>query len=280
MTLEITVGSADDARRMADWAAEEGWNPGNTDVLAFFSTDPQGFLIGRVDGQPQLCLSVVKYGSAFGFLGYYIARPPVRGKGFGIQIWNAGMARLAGRTVGLDGVVAQQDNYRKSGFKLAWNNVRHEGAPPAAPVPSGVVLADARSIALDKLVAYDRRFFPEPRDGFLAAWVSLEERVGLVALKDGSIEGFAVIRKARTSARIGPLYAASPAIAAALVSALREKLGAQTVALDVPDLNKSALAMAAELRLTPSFETARMYTAAPPAIDMAGLYGVTSLELG
>lgn len=38
MTFEITVGSADDVQRMARWAADEGWNPGNTDSYAFFAT--------------------------------------------------------------------------------------------------------------------------------------------------------------------------------------------------------------------------------------------------
>ncbi|MDP3239363.1 MAG: GNAT family N-acetyltransferase, partial [Reyranella sp.] len=131
MSFEITVGSADDVQRMAAWANDEGWNPGRTDAHAFFATDPAAFLIGRLDGEPQACISVVKYGAGFGFLGFYIARPPVRGKGYGIQLWRAGMARLQGRNVGLDGVVAQQGNYKKSGFRLAWNNIRHEGAPPA-----------------------------------------------------------------------------------------------------------------------------------------------------
>ena len=45
MTYEITVASADDARRMAQWAADEGWNPGNTDIDAFFVTDPGGLLV-------------------------------------------------------------------------------------------------------------------------------------------------------------------------------------------------------------------------------------------
>src|SRR5258708_30911590 len=99
-TFDIAVASADDVKRMGDGAADEGWNPGNTDGLAFFAADPQGFLIGRVDGEPQLCISVVRYGAGFGFLGFYIARPQVRGQGYGIQIWRAGMARLAGRNVG------------------------------------------------------------------------------------------------------------------------------------------------------------------------------------
>jgi hypothetical protein len=40
------------------------------------------------------------------------------------------------------------------------------------------------------------------------------------------------------------------------------------------------VALAADLGLKPSFETARMYTGPDPLIDRAGLFGVTSFELG
>ena len=280
MTFEITVGSADDVQRMARWAGDEGWNPGNTDAHAFFAADPGAFLIGRLDGEPVVCISVAKYGQAFGFLGFYIARPPVRGKGFGIQVWRAGMARLAGRNVGLDGVVAQQANYRKSGFRSAWNNVRHEGTPAAAPVPAGVSLLDARSVAFDKLAAYDRRFFPEARDSFLASWITLPERAAMVALRDGELAGFAVMRTCQAASRVGPLFAQSPEIAGSLISSLAAKTGATAVAVDMPDINKPAIALAERMGLKPSFETARMYTGPDPKVDYAGLFGVTSLELG
>ena len=79
--FEIGVASADDVQRMADWAGDEGWNPGNTDAHAFFANDPGAFLIGRLDGEPVTCISVSRYGPGFGFLGFYIARPTVRGKG-------------------------------------------------------------------------------------------------------------------------------------------------------------------------------------------------------
>jgi hypothetical protein len=48
-----------------------------------------------------------------------------------------GWTILAGCTIGLDGVVAQQGNYLKSGFQLAYRNIRYQGvqtkqtAPPA-----------------------------------------------------------------------------------------------------------------------------------------------------
>jgi hypothetical protein len=223
---------------------------------------------------------VVRYGAGFGFLGFYIARPQVRGKGYGIQVWNAGMKHLAGRNVGLDGVPAQQPNYKKSGFRLAWNNVRQEGPAPQARAPAGVTLVDARQVPFDRLAAYDRRFFPEPRDGFLSLWVALPERVSAVALRDGEIAGFAVMRVCHGTARIGPLYAASPDIAAALVSDLAARLPATGIAIDTPDLNRPAVKLAQSFGLKPSFETARMYTGPDPKADLAGLFGVTSFELG
>jgi hypothetical protein len=280
MAYEITVASAEDARRMAEWAGDEGWNPGNTDIHAFFATDPGGFLVGRLDGEPVTCISVVKYGPGFGFLGFYIARPVARGKGWGLKIWDAGTARMVGRNVGLDGVPAQQANYRKSGFRLAWNNIRYEGPPPVGAPPAGVSLVDARSVPFDRLAAFDHRFFGELRDSFLAAWITLPERAALVALHDGAIVGFAVMRACRTTSRVGPLFARSPDIATALVSALAAKMGAMAVAIDVPDINKPGVALVEAAGMKPSFETARMYTGANPDLDYAGLFGVTSFELG
>lgn len=102
----------------------------------------------------------------------------------------------------------------------------------------------------------------------------------MVALENGEIAGFAVMRACKSASRVGPLYAATPAIAEGLVGALAARMAARTVAIDVPDRNKEAVAMAARLGLKPSFETARMYTGADPEVDYAGLYGVTSLELG
>jgi hypothetical protein len=280
MAFEIATASADDVVRVMAWANDEGWNPANTDRFAFHAMDPGAFLMGRLDGEPVACISVVRYGAGFGFLGCYIARPAVRGKGYGIQVWNAGMKRLAGRNVGLDGVVAQQGNYRKSGFRHAWNNARHEGMPAFAPPPPGVRMVDARSLPFDRLAAYDRRFFPEPRDSFLAPWITMPERTALVAMQGGEIAGFGVIRTSVAASRIGPLYAGSSAIASALVTALAASMPGKPVAIDMPDFNEAGTRLAEQLGLKPAFETARMYTGAEPAIDRDGLFGVASLELG
>jgi GNAT superfamily N-acetyltransferase len=126
--LRIRVMRPGEIALAADWAAAEGWNPGHADAACFATVDPHGFLLGELDGQPAATISCVNYDDRFAFLGFYIVRPDLRGCGLGLRIWNAAMAHAGMRTVGLDGVVAQQENYRKSGFRLAYPNIRYGGA--------------------------------------------------------------------------------------------------------------------------------------------------------
>lgn len=263
-----------------DWAAAEGWNPGLSDATAFHAADPGGFLVGLRNDTPVACISVVRYGADFGFLGFYIAHPAGRGQGYGIQVWRAGMARLAGRLVGLDGVPAQQDNYRKSGFRLAWRNIRYQGAWPAAPArPQNLTIVDARTLPFDRVAAFDRRFFPAPRESFLSLWIALPGHHARAVLRDGAIAGLAVARPCRAGTKVGPLYASGPEVAEALVASLATGM-AGPVIIDVPEPNVAAVRLVESWRMAPAFETARMYTAAAPAIESSGLFGVTSFELG
>ncbi|ANG84531.1 hypothetical protein A8L33_03265 [Microbacterium aurantiacum] len=197
-----------------------------------------------------------------------------------IAEWAAREGWNPGRTVALDGVVAQQPNYRRSGFRPAWTTTRFEGAPPIPDPPAGIGLVDARAVPFDALAAFDRRHFGAPRDAFLAAWISLAERHALVAMTDAGIVGFAVLRRAPAAARLGPVFASDAEVATALVSALAHESGAQNVAVDAPGINPRAAAWAESLGWTPTFETARMYTGPAHTIDTDGLFGITSLELG
>ena len=142
--LRIRTMRPDEIAIAADWAAIEGWNPGVADAACFAMVDPEGFLIGELDGAPAATVSCVNYDARFAFLGFYIVRKDVRGRGYGLRIWNAAIAHAGARVIGLDGVVAQQENYKKSGFALAYANVRYGGtvAAPAAPPASVIPLSE------------------------------------------------------------------------------------------------------------------------------------------
>lgn len=110
MSADIRVLDLAEIETLLDWADAEGWNPGLHDARAFQAADPGGFLGAFKGGKMVAGISVVAYDAQFGFLGLYICHPDHRGEGLGRAVWNAGMAYLGPRTIGLDGVPAQQSN--------------------------------------------------------------------------------------------------------------------------------------------------------------------------
>jgi ribosomal protein S18 acetylase RimI-like enzyme len=282
--LTIRPIRRDELDTMIDWAAAEGWNPGLHDADPFHAADPEGFLMGFIGDEPVACISVVNYGDSYGFLGFYICRPEHRGKGYGIQLWNAGMERMGARTVGLDGVVEQQDKYARSGFELAHRNIRYGGAAQNIGPTDPAVLElgpDTPPILVDAVVAYDRQFFPASRDGFIRRWLEPGARRAVAYVSDRTLLGHGVIRPCRDGHKIGPLFADDAEIAEALFNALVAPLGdAPLVFLDVPEPNEAARLLAERHGLEPVFETARMYKGAAPDLPLDRIFGITTFELG
>jgi GNAT superfamily N-acetyltransferase len=266
--------------RMVDWAAAEGWNPGLADAAAFRAADPGGFLAGFVGDGPAGGISVVRYGDAFGFLGLYIVRPEHRGKGYGWALWQAGMARLHGRNVGLEGVVAQQANYRRSGFALAHRNVRYGGRGVTARRPDDPRVVPIGRLPFAEVARYDRGCFPVDREAFLRAWLDPDRRTGRAFVEDGRPLGYGVIRACREGFRIGPLFADRADAAEALFRSLAAEARGGAIYIDVPEPSREAVAMVERHGLRPVFETARMYTRGDPGLPLARIYGITTLELG
>ncbi len=279
-TLTIRPMSAENVGQALVWARDEGWNPGLDDAVAFRAADPSGFLMGWLGTLPVACLSVVKYDERYAFLGLFIVRPAFRGKGYGKAIWDAGLLSAAGRTIGLDGVPAQQPNYVKSGFALAHRSARWSGrlrglvttrsfVRPLGPEDVGAVLD------------YDSRHVAAPRERFLRSWLMPSaSRLSEGFFEDGQLRGYGSIRRAANGWKIGPLFADSPAIAETLLATLVTPAGTDEVFIDIPEPNAAALAIAQRLGFSPSFETARMYLGPPPDLPLERVFGISTLELG
>src|SRR4051812_43281244 len=168
-----------------DWAAAEGWNPGLSDAACFALPDAQGFFVGEIDGEPVATVSCVNYDDRFAFLGFYIVREGFRGSGHGLRIWNAAIAHAGPRVIGLDGVVAQQDNYRKSGFQLAYAQIRYGGSLTAPAAPGDVIALDEVPFAL--VEDDDATVFPARRSAFLRAWIRTSGHLGRALMRDGKL---------------------------------------------------------------------------------------------
>lgn len=276
---KISIMSQSEISTAINWARDEGWNPGIHDAAAFYQADPTGFLAGKYNDQIIATISAVKYGSHFGFIGLYIVKDSFRGKGFGFKLWEAAIASLSGRNIGLDGVLAQQNNYKKSGFKLAHRNIRFAGKSTKSTLTTRAIAAE--HIEFKDIANYDSQFFPDERSAFLKYWISQENSQTLAIVEDSKILGYGSIRACDRGFKIGPLNAETSDIAVELFLALTATIPEESeIFLDVPEPNKAAIALAQKFGMTPIFETARMYTKNFPDLPLEKIFGITSFELG
>ncbi|MGW8380861.1 GNAT family N-acetyltransferase [Streptomyces sp. ODS28] len=284
----LSVGGAglEEWGEVVEWAAEEGWNPGGGDAACFHPTDPGGFFVGRVGGRIVSAVSVVNYSAEYAFLGYYMVRSGMRRGGLGLATWRAAVPHAGERTIGLDGVPAQQETYERAGFTAAYRNLRYAGRPTRPAPGSGALdgaprIEPADAAPADAVATYDRRCFPADRRHFVGRWLAARGHIGYAALRDGQVSGYGVIRPARDGMRIGPLFADGPLEAEALFDALIGHLPPDgQVTLDIPEVQEEAVALAERRGLVPVSHTVRMYAGQAPETGPGRTYGVTSLELG
>jgi GNAT superfamily N-acetyltransferase len=284
-----------------DLAAQEGWTPGLHDAPCFYACDPGGFLLGEVDGRPIGCVSAVRYGPSFGFLGLYIVAPEFRGLGYGTTLWNAALEHLGDRCVGLDGVLEKEGGYQRSGFITAYGNVRFSGSPgprppalhkprtPPAPPgreedPPGSAPFEIRAACdapREALHAYDRVCFPADRAAFVDCWIRMPDSRALCAVSGGRVLGWGAIKACLSGYKIGPLFADDYEVAESLYLALCSAVPeGETVHLDVPEVNPAGVALAQAHGLREAFRTVRMYRGPEPAAALDRVFGVTTFELG
>lgn len=263
-----------------DMAAAEGWNPGLSDSAAFFDADKDGFFVGLLDSKPIAFISAVNYNHEYGFVGLYIVRPEFRGKGYGYALWQYALEKLGTLTCGLDGVPAQIENYRKSGFIYAFRQMRM--AAPAihhTSAPENINPLHAENH--EKIHSYDTAVFGTDRRPFMAAWLTMPNAKAFYSEQDGHIDGYAVVRKCGEGYKIGPLFADNAAVAEQLFLAChRAAAPGETVYIDMPGSHEAAREIARRYQLHLVFETARMYKNGTPGFPLEKVYGITSFELG
>lgn len=278
--IEVAVASAAEVERLIEWAAREGWNPGLGDLVPFRAADPDGFRVVRRDGEPIAGVSVVRWGERFAFLGFYICVPSRRGRGHGLTVWREGIAHAGDRTVGLDGVVAEQENYRRSGFVLAHRNLRYGGRVELPKTARDDVVTVTPTL-LPALARWDAPRFGADRGAFLAHWCDGRGgRLARACVRDGRIRGWGVIRPCRQGHKIGPLFAEDESVAEALFTALAGEVGETELFVDPPGPNAAARRLYESHGLAPVFETARMYRGVAPELPLAEIWGITTFELG
>jgi GNAT superfamily N-acetyltransferase len=266
------------ARVAVGWAGAEGWNPGVDDAERFLAADPGAFLWTEREGEVIATVSCALYADSYAFVGFYIVRSDLRGRGIGSPLFERALGRAGDRVVGLDGVLAQQASYERRGFVLAHRNVRWRTTGGGAR-PEGLV--ELPSVPVEQLLAFDTAVFGCERERFLRAWIDRPVGHSLACIDGGRLTGYGVVRPCRTGVKVGPLFADDRDVADTILTGLLAAAGPGTdVFIDMPAANPRADELREGRTMEPSFETVRMYLNGRPPEDVQRVFGVTTFELG
>ncbi|KAG0055739.1 hypothetical protein BGZ83_007612 [Gryganskiella cystojenkinii] len=230
-------------------------------------------------------------------------------------------------SIGLDAVMAQVGSYRRSGFtEVGWQNERRNGSITDLvyvhaqdlvekisrdEVPGLVDLivrgntSPGKTVDFDQLPMIEQRYSGMKRPILVQDWVRFhaehpnEHRFTAAVLSEDKVDplsgkpvvlGYACVRPAEVSYRIGPLYADSAETAKQLVVKMAcdiiqaEKVkpyGTPLVfSVDVPNSNKAAVKLFDDLQWDNTFPCLRMWKGRVPEHDVNGVFGVNALEIG
>ena len=218
-----------------------GWNQ-TADDWAFFIQHGHAVGFRTASGVLIATAAALAYGGGFGWISMVLVAPDWRHRGLASLLIDSCVKRLRAMNLMpvLDATPAGQPVYRHLGFRAGFEFERWEGTLPAAAAPStvdwagaeagGGSLREADAADLDAIATLDQAAGAVGRRALLQNMLA---RAGTRAwmARDGS--GFAIVRDGQRAAQFGPLVAADPAGALALLgAALHARAGA--LFLDLP----------------------------------------------
>ncbi|KAF2465609.1 uncharacterized protein BDR25DRAFT_346126 [Lindgomyces ingoldianus] len=207
---------------------ELGWNRDYDDAATHYHVSRNGsgwlILIPRETGKPEGCVVAFTYPNGTGWVGFFIVNAAYRGNGWGRALWKAleeSYNTTSTAIVGLDGVEAQVNTYRRRGFEdmariklMVRPSLVEKPLATARPKPGGEEqIVDIRDVDTKALAKLDLAHTGLERT---ALWTQdalffRKDAFGHALLSNShgttKLSGFVLVRRCEHGHRFGPLYA-------------------------------------------------------------------------
>lgn len=272
--ISLRLMSAADLDFADSLRSAAGWNQTRPDWQRLLNYQPDGCFVAELDGSPAGTASTTCYGTDLAWIGMVLVQPQFRRRGLGRALLLHCLdflARKAIRCVKLDATPLGKTLYDQLGFRDEWALTRWQAEPlkPSAPDPSRssqnptpssrcslrrFQLSDA-----DAIGRLDAMAFGLARPELLKT-LAQDSSLALVCVaRDGSMDGFGMMREGSRARYLGPVVANSSEVGIELLNELAAQSAGPSAYWDIPDGNAAARGVATSLGFTPQRPLLRMY---------------------
>ncbi|HXG62217.1 MAG TPA: GNAT family N-acetyltransferase [Planctomycetota bacterium] len=228
----LTPEDLDAALRLSTQA---GWNQNEADWRRLLELFPNGCLAGRSGGRLIATATVASYAPGLRWIGMVLVDAAERGKGLGTRILAAALERALAEgpnAVGLDATDLGRPLYRARGFADVEPIDRWEG--PLSAADSETTPEPLGAASLEDVIAFDRASCGADRGALLRRLVAEPGVAAWIVRSRSGVEGYAVLRPGRRVPHVGPVVAATPGAARALLGAAGRALAGRPAIVDAP----------------------------------------------
>ena len=270
--LSIRMMTAGDFALGDRLRAEAGWNQTEDDWRRFLHLQPDGCFVAEWDGRPAGTAVTCTFGPV-AWVAMVLVDRSLRKLGIGTQLMNHALAWLDRRavpSVRLDATPLGRPIYQKLGFMDEYELVRMQGVAPDTPAPR-----EPQPCDLDLLCRVDEQVSATPRQRLLAALV--EQQPDSVRTE---ADGYVLFRPGVNAVQIGPAGAWAPAVGQTLLDWALSRCAGRMVFVDIPVVNRPAIAWAAARGLVEQRRLMRMCRGPRPADRPPWIWASSGPEMG
>jgi GNAT superfamily N-acetyltransferase len=264
-TPEITTRlmRPDDLDACMELRESVGWNQQRRDWELFLSFRPEGCFVAVAGSKVVGTVTTIDYDARFSWIGMVIVHPEFRRRGIGTALLERAIASLeACETIKLDATPAGKKVYDRLGFVDEYGLVRLTGTARisgAAPEDADPGITPLTSEHLPVVAEFDAPIFGADRHRVLAAWRERAPRYARILLRDNRVRGYCMGRPGRNYETIGPVVAADPGTALALIRTVLREIGPRPACIDCFDHSPDFLRALENLGLSPQRPFIRMF---------------------
>ncbi|XP_067656054.1 uncharacterized protein [Haliotis asinina] len=282
---EVRRMRREDIQGLYELTAANQWNMERDYLECIFDTDSSGLLVvvtptGEVIGHN----GILAHSDAFASSGMNIVKEEYRGAGIGKTLFRAVMDVMNHRNVGGTSLSNRITFYQQFGWTIP-SYTFHYNMGPVNPdfvkesSKGDFDIIPIEDVSFEDVVAYDTDIHTLPRPSYLRNWVLFHKAKTVVAVQNGKVCGYGVLRPADIGFRMYPLFADSDKIAHALFCKLASFVPENgEVIFTQPIENKKACEFVQANKFKNYLSMTRLYNKHDIVVDINRVYSVSSTE--